>query len=109
MTSGVLRESSASRSWFSATEPPTSAPGGSAERSRSIVAPVALEDGSVFGHDLHERLAAGAGDGGHDLRDAGVGLGDDGDARGVALGGHDLHGAGRALAEGLLDLVVAGA
>ncbi len=60
-------------------------------------------------HDLHERLAAGARHGGHHLRDARVGLGDHGDAGGVTLGGDDLHRAGSALAERLLDLVVADA
>ena len=49
ITSGVLADSAAWRSWFSATAPPISEPGGSAARSRSIVWPTAGLDGSCFG------------------------------------------------------------
>ena len=49
ITSGVLAESAASRSWFSATAPPTSAPAGSAPRRRSTVWPIEGLDGSAFG------------------------------------------------------------
>ena len=55
MTSGVLADSVVSRSWFSATAPPTSAPAGSVERSRSIVAPIALDGRVGVRDDLHER------------------------------------------------------
>ena len=109
MTSGVLAASSASRSWFSATEPPTSAP----ERHGGAQAIDGPADGLGrrvgVGDRLHHGRAVGAGHGRHDLGDAGVGLGDRGDALRVALGGGDLDGARGALAEGLLDLGVADA
>ena len=106
MTSGVFAASAVSRSWFSATEPPTSAPAGRSARRRSIVAPTALSDGSCLGTTWTMHVAAAAGHRRHDLRDAGVGLRDRGDARGVGLGRDDLQRAGRARAEGLLDLRV---
>ena len=46
ITSGVFAASACSRSWFSATVPPTRAPAGRSARSRSIVAPTAGLEGS---------------------------------------------------------------
>ena len=110
MTSGVLALSAASRSWFSATEPPTSAPCGQAcSRSRSMVAPTALSDGSCFGTTWTMTVPARPGIGGHHLGDARVGLGGRGDPHGVGLRGDDLQRAGRAFAEGFLHLGVGGA
>ena len=80
MTSGVLADSSCSRSWFSATEPPTSAPAGSADRSRSTVAPTAWTDGSVFGIACTSAAPSAPLDRRHDLGDARVGLGQGGHA-----------------------------
>ncbi len=49
MTSGVLLASSDSRSWFSATAPPTIAPAGRSVRRRSIACPISPEEGSDAG------------------------------------------------------------
>ena len=102
------RRAPASRSWFSATEPPTSAPAGKAARSRSIVSPTAGSDGSTVGTawsralDVDSPAATTCAMPASLRSDLGGRLG------GVARD-DDLERAGCARAEGRLDEVVAAA
>ena len=107
MTSGVLAVSAASRSWFSATEPPTSAPCGEVGAQAVDGGADGLVGRVVLGDDLdHARCRRGRASAGMTWATPGVGLGDGGDLRGVGLGGDDLQRAGRALAERVLHLGV---
>ena len=107
-TSGVREDSAFSRSWFSAAAPPTSEPAGSSERSRSMVAPVAGADASVVGiaRVIVQPFALPAGIA------AAIAASLLSTAAVLACSrgrGEDRQGAGRAGAEGVDDLVVAGA
>ena len=109
MTSGVSSASARSRSWFSATAPPTSAPAGSAARSRSTVAPTAVV-GRVRRRDRldQRRLAAARAAAGSDRgRCPGRLRQRSRDRAASACGRDDLQRARRARAERLLDLLVA--
>ena len=109
MTSGVLALSAASRSWFSATEPPTSAPSGRSLRRRSMVAPTALSDGSCLGTTWTITLPARPGMAGMTWATPASALAVAATCAASAFGRDDLQRAGRALAEGVLHLGVGGA
>ena len=87
---GLARRAPASRSWFSATAPPTSAPCGQRRRSRSIVAPTAGSDGSWTGHRLHHHGAVATRHRRHHPGDARVGARGGRHAPGVPRWGDDL-------------------